>query len=151
MSTSQLVSFTSLGRYVASYSDYEKLKWCLMLYIEADLKICYGFVILQLITVIIRPKLMLRRNTFLAGNVDLHGDCSRQAKDDVSPQAAKKQKLENGLLNYLPATKGSSTSTSAPNSLKSLVNGDVKTAVTSMQAVSRSTPATPAGSVQAVA
>uniref|UniRef100_A0A0R3S3F0 BAF250_C domain-containing protein n=1 Tax=Elaeophora elaphi TaxID=1147741 RepID=A0A0R3S3F0_9BILA len=79
------------------------------------------------------------------------GDYLRQSKDDISSQASKKQKLENGLLNYLPSSKGNITSTSAPNSLKPLVNGDVKSAVTSIQAVSRSTPATPAGSVQAVA
>lgn len=84
-------------------------------------------------------------------NEDTHGDYLRQTRDDISPQATKKQKLENGLLNYLPSTKGNITSTSAPNSLKPLVNGDVKAAVTSIQAVSRSTPATPAGSVQAVA
>ncbi|VDK83800.1 unnamed protein product [Litomosoides sigmodontis] len=80
-----------------------------------------------------------------------HGDYLRHTKDDISSQVAKKQKLENGLLNYLPSTKGNITSTSAPNSLKPLVNGDVKAAVTSIQAVSRSTAATPAGSVQAVA
>ncbi|MCP9261065.1 Trithorax group protein osa [Dirofilaria immitis] len=83
----------------------------------------------------------------LVENIDGYGDYLRQTKDDMSPQAAKKQKLENGLLNYLPNTKGNITSTSAPNSLKPLVNGDVKAAVTTIQAVSRSTPATPAGSV----
>ncbi|KAK6105329.1 hypothetical protein QQG55_19825 [Brugia pahangi] len=87
----------------------------------------------------------------LVENADGHGDYTKQTKDDVSPRAAKKQKLENGLLTYLPSNKGNITSTSAPNSLKPLVNGDVKAAVTSIQAVSRSTPATPAGSVQAVA
>ncbi|EJD75540.1 CBR-LSS-4 protein, partial [Loa loa] len=87
----------------------------------------------------------------LMENADDHGDCLRQIKDEISPQAAKKQKLENGLLNYLPSSKANITSTSTPNSLKPLVNGDVKAAVTSIQAVSRSTPATPAGSVQAVA
>ncbi|KAL3998135.1 hypothetical protein ACH3XW_13800 [Acanthocheilonema viteae] len=87
----------------------------------------------------------------LVENADDHGDYSKQTKDDISSHAAKKQKLENGLLNYLPSSKGSITSSSTPNSLKPLVNGDVKAAVTSVQAVSRSTPATPAGSVQAVA
>lgn len=120
--------------------------------------ICFGLP--YLIAVIKRPVLTgksLEKVTrcfvflVLVENADGHGDYLSKTKDDISPQAAKKQKLENGLLNYLPSSKGNITSTSAPNSLKPLVNGDVKAAVTSIQAVSRSTPATPAGSVQAVA
>lgn len=86
------------------------------------------------------------------------GDVKPSVKDSLFP-AAKKQKLENGLLNHVTSgsknpTSGSSSnssSSSTPASMKSLVNGDVKPAVNSIQNVSRSTPATPAGSVQAVA
>lgn len=104
------------------------------------------------ISELLKMKLVL---CFLAlmENADGHGDCLRPTKDDISSNSekVKKQKLENGLLNYAPSSKSNISSTSAPNSLKPLVNGDVKAAVTSIQAVSRSTPTTPAGSVQAVA
>ncbi|VDN03513.1 unnamed protein product [Thelazia callipaeda] len=87
----------------------------------------------------------------LVDKADTSEDLVKVVKDDLSVQPSKKQKLENGLLNYHASNKNHTTSSSSTNPLKPLVNGDVKVAVAPIQAVSRSTSAASTGSVQAVA